>query len=538
MTMQDRRLADDVARLADTLRQDLDSLPRNAPLPDLLRRFLGFLQGAFPHSSVGLAYQLRPGDRWVGVGEDPSSHWDDHIKGTEGDKQAGLEFDVNDTVLHGAQCLGNSGARVAVRIERTPPAGFDDIDLVALRLYCSLLDAVSRTLLTRQTEKGLVFSLNQRVLQLTSLIDTGIEVTRLDAGMSPHQLALERAASMTNASRGILIVENQDKTREVYCFPHAHDAVPEARTGNHIASSFSFHQHTYTFQLFEKESRGAEQGFEDTDQMILDALVRQVHASLENRFLHAQALEKQRIEQDIAVAASIQQRLLPASLPAIEGYDAAGINIPSKSVGGDYYDCIPLPDGRIALVIADVSGKGVPAALLVSSLHAYLSAYLESPLTPVDLARRLNRVIWNAAPEDKFITAFLGILSPATGELISVNAGHTPVYLLRESGTVEELGKGGLPFGMLELDLPYTAETTVIQPGDRLLLYTDGVTEAMNEMGELYDSVRPFKEFFARHRPATADRFIQDLIGDVKAFMGSALQNDDITAMYLVRKDR
>jgi len=381
----------------------------------------------------------------------------------------------------------------------------------------------------------LIFSLNQRVLQLTSLIDTGIEMSRLDADGSPHLLALERAASLTNAARGLLTIDSPEGRREQFWFPSTPESAHGAQSDVRIGSLFTFHGQTFTFQLFEKESRGGVHPFDDTDQMLLDALVRQLHASLENRFLLAQSLEKQKIEQDIAVAASIQQRILPTTLPTIAGYELAGINIPSKSVGGDYYDCIPLGDGRYALVIADVSGKGVPAALLVSSLHAYLSAYLESPISLVDLSRRLNKVIWGAATEDKFITAFLAILTPESGELTFVNAGHTPVYLLRQDGSVQELTTGGIPFGMLEIELPYTQEGVLVRPGDRLLLYTDGIPEAMNAVGDLYDSVKPFKDFFLGHVTPTAAQFIQEMVGEMKAFIGSAPQSDDITALYMIR---
>lgn len=212
-----------------------------------------------------------------------------------------------------------------------------------------------------------------------------------------------------------------------------------------ISSSFTFGENTYTFELYDKESRAGILPFEETDQLLLDALARQVHASLENRYLHQQALEKQKIEQEIAVAALIQQRILPASLPEIDGYDVAGINIPSKSVGGDYYDCIPLADGRFALVIADVAGKGVPAALLVSSLHAYFSAYLQSGMSLVEIMVRLNRVICQASTDDKFITAFIALLTPGTGEVEAINGGHNPVYWLRVDKTVDELNRGRPP---------------------------------------------------------------------------------------------
>jgi sigma-B regulation protein RsbU (phosphoserine phosphatase) len=260
-----------------------------------------------------------------------------------------------------------------------------------------------------------------------------------------------------------------------------------------------------------------------------------VHASLENRDLHRQALEKQRIEQDLVVAATIQQRILPATLPTIPGYDIAGVNIPSKSVGGDYYDAIPLPNGMVLLVVADVAGKGVPAALLVSSLHAYLSAYLETGVAVVELAKRLNRVIYNASTDDKYITAFFALLSPETGEVEAVNAGHNPAYLATAAGEVRELAAGGIALGMLDMDFPFQSEKFVLQKGDRLLLYTDGIPEATDDMMELFELGHPLREYFVRNGGEGAGEFLRHLIEEIRSFTGDAPQSDDITALYLVR---
>jgi sigma-B regulation protein RsbU (phosphoserine phosphatase) len=220
----------------------------------------------------------------------------------------------------------------------------------------------------------------------------------------------------------------------------------------------------------------------------------------------------------------------------IPHYDLSGINIPTKLVGGDYYDCIPLADGRYALVMADVAGKGVPAALLVSSFHAYLSAYLESSVSLVDLTKRLNTVIYRASTEERYITAILALFNPVTGELESTNAGHTPMYLLRDGGAFHELGKGGLALGMMDMEFPYETDSVVLGRGDRLLLFTDGVSEAMNAAGTLYDGDGALREFVLRHRPDRSETFIHGLIADIQQFVGSAPQADDITALYLIRR--
>lgn len=530
---------DDVAgrtsRCVEDFQQRFDANPRGATVQGLCGKFAMFLKDVLPESGLSFHHRESGGSLWTRIETGSSNGLNGDGEPQPRESPPSFELEDRGAGLHAYYRLGD-GSCILLRASRDDSATpFTEVDLLSLRLFIQLFDTVIQRQVARRTEKDLVFSLNHRVLQLTSLIDTGIEVSRLDTTIPPQQLALERAASLTNASCGLLTVAGADGSLQEFAFPHAWERQRNVSGETGISSTFTFHHQTYSFQLFDKESRDGVHSFDETDQMLLDALVRQVHASLENRFLHAQSLEKQKIEQDIAVAASIQQRILPKDLPIVQGYDFAGINIPSKSVGGDYYDCIPLTDGRYALVIADVSGKGVPAALLVSSLHAYLSAYLESAISVVDLARRLNRVIWNAATEDKFITAFLAILAPETGELISVNAGHTPVYLLRNDGSVQELTAGGVPFGMLEMDFPYTPESIVMERGERLLLYTDGIPEAMNAEGELYDKEQSFKAFFTRRVSPTARKFVDDLVAEMKAFMGDAPQADDITALYVIR---
>jgi len=171
----------------------------------------------------------------------------------------------------------------------------------------------------------------------------------------------------------------------------------------------------------------------------------------------------------------------------------------------------------------------------VSSLHAYLCAYLEGTQSLVELARKLNTVICRASTEEKFITAFFALLAPTTGEIETLNAGHNPAYLLRTDGAVEELTRGGLALGMLELDLPFETEHVVLGCGERLLLYTDGIPEAANAQNELYESRTPLREFVARDKSPRAGDFIQGLMSDIQDFTGDAAQRDDITALYLIR---
>jgi serine phosphatase RsbU (regulator of sigma subunit) len=444
--------------------------------------------------------------------------------------------DLADGVMATQRLPDGSAFRLVVRWSEASGHAGTGHDNTVVQLLAFMFESAYREYLVRKKGKELVFSLNHRVLQLNSLIDTGIEVTRLAQEESPTRLALERAAALTNASSGRVRVLCGETLKEDIVFPAGLRLSPQDNGKSRIETDIEFGGETYLFELFDKESREGIIQFEPTDHLLLDALARQVQAALESRHLHKQALEKQRLEQDLVVAASIQERIIPKDLPVIGGYDLAGINIPSKSVGGDYYDCIPLADGRYALVIADVAGKGIPAALLVSSLHAYLHAYLESSLSLVELVRRLNQVIYSASTDDKFITAFVGLLNAETGTIESVNAGHNPVYCARADGTMQELNAGGIALGMLDMDFPYESEITTLLKGESLLLYTDGIPEAVDETMQQYESRSPLKEYHQRHHSASARDFIKRLIADIQGFTGSAPQIDDITALYVHRQ--
>ena len=526
---------DFLSRQIESLDRESASLSRVTNFKELTRQCARIVQshlGAVP----GVFHQAGEGAGWVKMPGGGPDSFPSGVPTSTGGSFSLHELDDPAGTLCTVQRLGDGSLLGMVLGARANGAPFSEMDRLSLQLLAKLFGNAYASISQRQNEKELIFSLNHRVLQLNSLIDTGIEVSKLDQDARMFRLALERATSLTNASRGVLRISEGDALREEITFPEGIPPGKVVQAGHRIGSGFSFHGLAYTLELFEKESRKGTVPFDDTDELLLSALTRQVHASLENRYLHQQALEKQRMENDLSLAAAIQKRIIPESLPVIEGYDIAGINIPSKSVGGDYYDCVPLSDGRCALVIADVAGKGIPAALLVSSFHAYLAAYLEGGYSLVQLAQRMNRVIYSASTDDKFITGFLALLDPRSGSLETLSAGHNPVYWIRNDGTMIELDTGGVAFGMIDIEFPFQSRTVAIEPGERLLLYTDGVTEAINEKEEQYDNVVSLKNFVLAKKPDEAGTFIQDLIEDIRRFCGMAPQADDITALYLVRR--
>ena len=211
------------------------------------------------------------------------------------------------------------------------------------------------------------------------------------------------------------------------------------------------------------------------------------------RIEQARLLEVEIVEatllRDMEQAAELQRKLLPGTAPVVDGYTLEGYNLPCRTVGGDYYDFVPYSDGRMAILVGDVSGKGMPAALLMSSLQTAVHLLAEDSPTPLAMTNRLNRLLCAKRLGNRFITFFFGVLDPATGVFEYVNAGHNPPLLLRADGSLEELAATGLILGIIPQAV-YESATTTLEAGDRLVLFSDGITEAAppadldNEYGE------------------------------------------------------
>jgi serine phosphatase RsbU (regulator of sigma subunit) len=412
---------------------------------------------------------------------------------------------------------------------------FSDFDKITLQMLLQVFDGAHKYFLNQKKEKELIFDLNEKLLQLNNLIDTGIELSRYDKRDVLYELALERISSLTNASSALFRISDKDNGVTIrQTFPPNINPELIIRNQFKTETSFEFQNKLYEIILSEKETRQGTISFNDLDKMLLSAVSRQVKVVIENEFLQQQALEMQRFEQELNVAASIQQMLLPKELPKIHGYEIAGLNIPSREVGGDYYDCINLNNGKYALVIADVAGKGIAAALLVNTLNAALYSYLEFNLPLTEIADKLNKIIYNSSPSDKYITFFISVLDPKSGELDIVNAGHNPILLLRNDGTLEKIDAGSVGLGMFDFGIPYVGQKLIMNQGDKLFLYTDGIPEAMNKSEVEYSDDKMIN-FFQEHSEKPAKEFITSLVLDVKSHVEEAQQSDDITMLLLKR---
>src|SRR5712664_229902 len=223
--------------------------------------------------------------------------------------------------------------------------------------------------------------------------------------------------------------------------------------------------------------------YSEDDLQVLMLLASQVAIIIEKVMLHEQLIERKRLQGQLEVARQVQLELLPASDPKLPGYDISAYNFPTEEVSGDYYDWVRIFDDQIGLVIADVSGKGVPAALLMAFLRASLRAATHIGYSPHISMAKVNYLLWESIERNQFVTAFYGILDVTNKTLTYTNAGHNPPILLDKDGNYSFIDRGSVPLGMFR-DTRYHEYYLTTEPGEILVLYTDGVTEAHNSQGE------------------------------------------------------
>lgn len=267
-----------------------------------------------------------------------------------------------------------------------------------------------------------------------------------------------------------------------------------------------------------------------TVQAALETLSAEAAIAIENARLYREALDKAKIEQELKVAAGIQQSLLPPGNHNGKFFACSAASVPCRSVGGDFFDYVDLPSGGAGFILGDVSGKGSPAALLAAAVLGMFSAeatYQSGTASPIT---RVNAGLFRRSIAARFLTAFYCILHP-DGRLVFTNAGHNPPILLTKQG-VRRLEAGGLVLGLFE-GATFEEETITLEPGDTILTFSDGVSEAVNTAGDEFGDDRLIAAFQARQgRPLP--EILEGVTGDVRRFVDGAMQSDDIT-MLLIR---
>ncbi len=390
------------------------------------------------------------------------------------------------------------------------------------KLLSIILDHATKNL---DASRGTIYLIDERTRELWSKVvkGTGLVEIRLPIGTGISGTVAEtgRTINLKDASKDKRFYSTIDKisgfhTKTMLCRPM------RDRNGLIIG----------VFQIINKK-HGV---FNQDDEFFLDAFSEHASLAIENARLFHADLEHARVNKELQIAAEMQQQLFPKETIQIPSYELSATVQPCTAIGGDSYDIIPLKDGKFVVTMADVSGKGIPAALLVSTLHASLRVYLQYPIDLVGLVRKLNTFVYNNSPLERFITFFIMIIDPVQHMFTYANAGHNPPLLFRNDGKdIVELAASGLPMGIVK-EQQYEAHQIDMKHGDTLVLFTDGVTEAANKKHQQYSEPK-LRECVLKNLDGTADAIKRSLVKDVLGFIGNNPMTDDFT-VFVLKRDR
>jgi phosphoserine phosphatase RsbU/P len=288
------------------------------------------------------------------------------------------------------------------------------------------------------------------------------------------------------------------------------------------------------FGMIYADSPLATSRFSEDHLKVLTTLGSVAAIRVENTRLLEEHLAQQQYERELQLAREIQQRFQPTAPPVVPGFELQGISFPSYQIGGDYYDFILCPDGRLVIALGDVSGKGTSAALLMSSLHAAVHAQVASCRPITETIGAVNRYLADNTPANRFVTLFYAELDPLTGALSFINAGHNPPVIAHEGGKLETLGAGGVPLGILS-DFDFREGRTQLRPGDVLIVYSDGVTETQNPEGEEFGTMR-LQEVISENLDRSAAALRDKIEAALSAFAQGTPAVDDITLVIVKRE--
>jgi serine phosphatase RsbU (regulator of sigma subunit) len=290
------------------------------------------------------------------------------------------------------------------------------------------------------------------------------------------------------------------------------------------------------FGLIYADSPTYETTFTEEHLNILTTLASVASIRVENARLLEERFERERMEHELELATEIQQRFQPSAMPLVEGYEFQGISFSCYEIGGDYYDFIPRHDGKMFIALGDVSGKGTAAALLMSSLHAAIHAQAAAKSTLAETVTSVNQYLAENTPANRFVTLFIAELDPTNGTLKYINAGHNPPLIAHTDGRIKQLSSGGFPLGIIPM-AEYEVGQTILQMGEVLVIYSDGVSEANNLKGDEFGMER-LEEVVSRNLRASASGLRDKVESALSAFTQTAPANDDITLVIVKRKEQ
>lgn len=433
-----------------------------------------------------------------------------------------------------------------------------DEDLAFVRAGAAFLSTLLTNQRLMQDAREGDFQLKYRLWELESLYDIGLSIA---STLNVDELAdaiLFRMISLTNARRAALFLRDGEgfklyrsfgEVREEFLdtdlslqlvregkaltFEGGNDCLfPDCATFVAVPIQGSNDATIGVLAAADRETReGGIAPFEANELRLLSLFANQVAIALENARLHREALEKQAMERELELAATIQKNILPESIPRIEGIEIAALSRPARQVGGDYHAFF-VRDGVLTALVADVAGKSMPAALLVSALHAVVQLLFAEGREIGEIATELNRHIHNWSAENKFITMIMVSIDRENGIVQYVNAGHNPGYLIVD-GRLDTIKSHGLPIGILPHSR-YLAQTRAFPAGSCAVLYSDGITEAEDIGGDEFGNER-LEALLDQHVGCGADLIRDQIAFAVDSFVDEAPQKDDETIVIVRR---
>ncbi len=288
------------------------------------------------------------------------------------------------------------------------------------------------------------------------------------------------------------------------------------------------------FGLVYADSPTNEATFTEEHLNILTTLASVGSIRVENARLLEERFERERMERELELATEIQQRFQPSAPPIVDGYEFQGISFSCYEIGGDYYDFIRLHNGKMLIALGDVSGKGTAAALLMSSLHAAIHGQVSARSPLAEIVKSVNLYLSENTPTNRFVTLFIAELNPLDGTFKYINAGHNPPLIGRTNGAVEQLASGGFPLGIMPL-AEYEIGETRLDPGEALVVYSDGVSEAANLKGEEFGMER-LSQVISKNLAASASGLRDKVESSLSSFTQTAPAGDDITLVIVKKK--
>ncbi len=395
----------------------------------------------------------------------------------------------------------------------------------------SVVDAAVRV---TRTERGALVMLNPTGEFVPTVARDARRMTIESKALDISQSVLRQVA----ASRRELVVTDageetdlQNQASVVRLQLHTVVALPLERL--RMADSLdttSAGQQTELLGVLYLDSHLPSSAFSDMDRAVLRSLAIEASTVIENARLFTAARQMERLNHELEIAADLQQQLLPKSFPQAPHFQVAGWNLACHSIGGDCYDVLELPGGKHAFLVADVAGKGIPAALLASMIQGIVATATRLDMPPESVAMHLNRYLFDRSGIERYATVFLGWLDPS-GEFSYINAGHVPPFVRTASGQVYPLTSDSFPLGMFDF-AEFKCAKVQLSPGDTVLIYTDGFTEAANPDGEFFGEPR-LRDLLKQEQAGNLDQLLAKIQSVVREFTRGASQSDDMTLLVL-----